>query len=105
MIQLKNAKIAKTSLDIERGLSAWIHVEYDGGGQGFGGYALGGECAHIFIVGVLKALEIESWEKLPGTPVRVQADSGKIYKIGHFLKEQWFDPVSAFRGAGYPKDS
>lgn len=92
---IQNAKVVSTQLGYHDGFGsipmAWVHLEFPPGGQGFGGYVLGGEATHCFVYGVLNALEVESWEKLPGTPCRIDGESTKIRRIGHFLKEQWFD--------------
>lgn len=72
-------------------------------GQGFGGYAfdevtqetrqrMGCAYGMKFIVGILKTLEVNSWERLPGTHIRVERGEHGIARIGHFLKDQWFDP-------------
>lgn len=96
MSEQKNAKIRSTDLGFHDGFgsipNAWLHLEYDHAGQGFGGYALGGAFTHEFIYGILNALEVERWEKLPGTPIRVQVEDGLVRRIGHFIKDQWFDP-------------
>ena len=84
-------------------LTCMIHLDYGGGGQGFGGYAFdrylkdfdrrqGTAWGMEFIRCVLDTLKIEQWEKLPGTPVRVVTTHTKVLKIGHFIEERWFDP-------------
>jgi hypothetical protein len=105
---IRNAKIVKTTLGVEdHGIfSAWLHVDFGGSGQGFGGYALDGKPAKRngqsirrgtafgcdFITGILRTLEVDTWEKLPGTFCRVDGSDGLANRIGHLLKEQWFDP-------------
>ena len=39
---IKNAKIESTKLGFDRGtiMSCWLHLDYGGAGQGFGGYVL-----------------------------------------------------------------
>lgn len=87
--------------------SFWLHLKFDDTGQGFGGYCLdtvpekqniGAQrrptkfgCAAI--MEVLRTLDVETWEKLPGTPVRVRREEpyGRIVSIGHFIKEQWLN--------------
>lgn len=93
---IKNAKIERVSIDTERFLSSWVHLDFGGSGQGFGGYHLGGPAAAAWIAGILDTLEVEKWEDLPGTVVRADHDWGKVYRIGHALKERWFDPEVAF---------
>ena len=102
-IETKNARIKGTHLGQEdHGIfTALLHLDYDGAGQSFGGYALdkpdkesgrlGTEFGCQFIMEVLDTLEVEAWEKLPGTPIRVRASFGKVYAIGHFIKNKWLD--------------
>jgi hypothetical protein len=91
-IEITNAKIARTSLDIERCLTAWLTLEFKSGSQAFGGYVLGGEWGCQFIRSILETVGVESWEALPGKYIRVERDYLKIYRIGHIIKESWFDP-------------
>lgn len=104
-IETKNARIESVRLTIEDHgcLSAWIHLDYGGGGQGFGGYALdrydrieknrvGTAWGCEYVRRILEVLEIPTWEKLPGSLIRVRADHGKVHAIGHPLKDKWFDP-------------
>lgn len=96
-MKIKNAVIQHVSLGFEGHgiLSSFITVNYGGSGQGFGGYAFGGEYTDYWVRGVLKALEVEDWSKLNGTSVRVKVDgdghfNGKIVAIGHIIKDKWF---------------
>ncbi len=76
----------------DRGImTCFIQLDYgDSSSQGFGGYSLGGEYTDKVIKGILKALDVDMWEKLKGTNVRIETDGHKIIAIGHFLKEHWF---------------
>ena len=92
-MEIKNAKITGTSLgNDDRGPSFWVFVDYDAGGQGFGGYKLGGKFTDYVIMGILNAVGVDKWEDLKGKPIRVKGDNSKIQAIGHYLKDQWFDP-------------
>lgn len=106
MIEERNAKIRSTHLGCEDHgiMTVWINLEWEGGGQGFGGYALdqweaarnkriGTAYGMQFIMAILDTLEVERWEKLVGTVVRIRAEYTKVHAIGHFLKDQWFDPA------------
>lgn len=117
-IQTFNARITKTMLGFEDHgiLTIWLYLELDGSGQGFGGYALDDKpldgdrsktgysrqptklCGRA-ITGILQALEVSSWEKLPGTYVRVhKADFfAPITRIGHVIKDRWFSFEDAAR--------
>lgn len=110
-MKTSNARIVSTMLGAEDHgiLSAWIQLDYGNGGQSFGGYALDGKrndelkmrepsvvCGH-FIRRVLQVVGVESWEKLPDTPCRVVHEQGKVHAIGHYLKEEWFNPTDEFK--------
>jgi hypothetical protein len=92
-----NAKVASTFLGFEgHGLPTLsLTFELQGGGmQGSGGYHLGGGCMHQQVTGILKALDIESWDQIKGQNVRVKKAEGyhgKIIAVGHFMNEQWHD--------------
>ena len=104
------AKITSTRLGYEDHgiLTAMLMLEGEEWGQGFGGYGLDGpydkgqkrrlpsiECGR-WVAGILDALEVESWEQLPGQIVRYRRDSAefnaKIVAIGHAYKNRWFTP-------------
>lgn len=70
-------------------MTCYITMDYGASAQSFGGYFLE---RTDFLSKILDVLEVRSWEKLPGTPCRVRHDSGKIFAIGHFIKDQWFNP-------------
>ncbi len=102
-IEIKNAVITAARFDTERGLSAWLTLDYGGSGQGFGGYLLyapkgwaaHGKCmdfAGHFIYRCLEVCEVEDWAKLVGRTIRVKAEHGKVHAIGHIIKDNWFDP-------------
>ncbi len=105
--EMKNAVIRSTTLGVEDHgiLTFFLHLDYDGSGQGFGGYGLdepvhengtfkgrrGTAYGCEAIRRVLEVLGVERWEKLPGTPCRVVAEHTKVNRIGHYLKDQWLD--------------
>lgn len=110
MSERENAIIESTMLGTEdHGIfTCWLSLKFEGCGQGFGGYGLdepthengqfkgrvGSAYGMDFIMGILKALGVESWEALKGTHCRVERSErfGRIDRIGHILKDQWFDP-------------
>lgn len=112
MREIVNAKIRSVTLGYEDHgiLTAVLHLDFGGSGQGFGGYQLdSGLSPHpfkataacgLFIAGVLKTLEIDSWEKLPGQIVRVDGEGHRLMRIGHALKNQWFDPSAELQKLG-----
>jgi len=101
--EIMNAVIKMVSIDTERGLTAWLHLDLGGCGQGFGGYALywpdredmlKGNYAGVFIHRCIEIGGVEKWEQLPGKTIRVIKDSwaGPIEAIGHIIKDDWFYP-------------
>lgn len=107
MPTIENCKIKSTSLGVEDlGIfTAFVWLEGDGWGCGFGGFAfdqwnkdqgrrVGNAFGVEFIRGVLETLEVDTWEKLPGTFLRAECDGvgGGVRKIGHPIKNVWFDP-------------
>lgn len=115
--EIVNAVIKGTSLGYEDHgiLTAWLHLDYGGSQQGFGGYALDsapdkddksmGRKPHAafgaFVKEILAVTDAHSWEKIPGKFVRVKREAGftgDIIAIGHPLKDIWFDPKAVMRG-------
>jgi hypothetical protein len=94
-MQIQNAIITGVEIEGERGLSAWIHLDYGGACQSFGGYMLlGGDknyCAQ-FIRRCLDVGGVNEWSKLVGKAVRVKRVAGIAQAIGHIVKEDWFEP-------------
>ncbi len=105
---IHNAKILDTFLGIEdHGLFTWaITFSYgDGSVQGSGHRVLAmppnykreewthtSDLAGQTILRVVQALDVESWEKLPGTLCRVRRrPGGDIAAIGHYMRDHWFD--------------
>lgn len=100
-----NAKIKSTTLGIEdHGMMIFfIAIEWPGGGASLGGYSLDRHsptkirkgCGHSYqaIRIILETLKVESWEKLPGTLIRIK-DPGAgalLNEIGHILEDRWFN--------------
>lgn len=97
---ISNATVESVSLQIDRGFAVtiWLNVKHESGSQGFGGYCL----AHVdrdpsphlaaWVVGLMRLFGVERWEDIAGKPCRVDSDFGRIYRVGHFLKDEWFDP-------------
>lgn len=111
MMDTHNAKIVDTFLGREdHGIFTYIvTVEYSRGHQGFGIYSLddgtltnegeGFRRGTVFgmemIIQLLDVLGVESWEKLKGTPCRIQVD-GTIKGIGHFMKDRWLNTAELY---------
>lgn len=107
-METKNAIIKSTSLSIEDHgvLSAWLHLDYGGSGQGFGGYMLAPlelkraeatlNFAGIFIARTLQIVGVGKWENLAGKTIRVRIEGGLAREIGHFINDEWFNPREVF---------
>lgn len=110
-IETRNAVIKSTALGYDGSiLSAWLHLEYGGSGQGFGGYGLdappppdnrqAGRQPHavagFFIQRVLEVVGVRKWEDLTGKHVRVRCEHSKLHAIGHILEDNWFEPGVEF---------
>jgi len=108
MREIKNAKITGTFLGKEdHGIATfYINLNYGDGAQSAGTYAIdqpikdengkficrqGTAKGLQAILKILEILEIDSWESLIGKHIRVDSDMGGVYKIGHLLKDKWFD--------------
>lgn len=93
-MSIQNAKIVSTFLGREDHdiPTCFLQLDYDGASQSFGGYNLRNSLRAGFVMDVLDALEAASWEELPGTYIRVDAEQFKIKGIGHITKDNWFYP-------------
>jgi hypothetical protein len=104
MIEIRNAIIKSATLSSEDHgiLSSYLHLDYGGMGQGFGGYCLfnpnfkSKAAAGLWIWRCLEIADVTEWSKLPGRTIRAQGDVNKIHRIGHILKDVWFDPRDEF---------
>jgi hypothetical protein len=113
---MRNAKITSTMLGVEdHGIFTFmLMLDFGDSGQGYGGYALDSWSEPVkrrigtafgceAIMRVLAVLEVASWEKLPGTFVRVEGGgllNGTIDRIGHPLKDKWIDMREMARSGG-----
>jgi hypothetical protein len=105
---IENAIIKSVSLsDEDRGLlSGWVYLEYNSGGQGFGGYALylPKSYAHHNVLShaghwiwrVMQVAGVGNWNDVPGKTVRVRHTWDTVEAIGHITKDDWFDPKKEF---------
>lgn len=109
-LEIKNAVIKSASIDTgDRGLlTAWLELDYGGCFQGFGGYALylpkdfkhptnKGDFAGHFIFRCLQVAEVQNWKSIVGKTIRVKSNQGKVYAIGHIIKDDWFCPSEDFK--------
>lgn len=112
-----NAIIESASIGLDRDifLCMWLQLDYgDGLHQGFGGYVIGGlpnaaagrhheqpNLAADFIVGCLRAADVDKVSQLAGKSIRVRRTDegfgGDIIEIGHITKDdRWFNPKARF---------
>jgi len=108
-MEIKNAIIEKTTLSFaDRGfLDCWLHLDYGGSGQGFGGFALylpksfahheRKSYAGHFLFRVMQIAGVESWDRLVGRTIRVRGGRCDIDAIGHIVKDDWYGPKEEFR--------
>lgn len=112
--EILNAKITSTSLGMEDHgiMTCYLHLEGDGWGCAFGGYALdtwdekrkrrvGVAAGMDALMTLMEILEIGRWEDLAGQYVRCETHGwrGKITKIGHLIKNRWFSFDEYFMNA------
>lgn len=106
MSEILNAKVIKTSIEIEDHgiLTCWLHLEGYGWGCGFGGYTLddydkstksriASSAGFEAIRKIMETLEVNRWEDIAGNYIRCELEygcGGRITKIGHVLKNKWF---------------
>ena len=109
-IEIKNAIIKSVSIDTgDRGLlTAWLHLDYGGSGQGFGGYTLylpkdykhfteKGDFAGHFIFRSMQIADVDQWKNIVGKTVRARIDDGLCTAIGHIVNDDWFCPGDDFK--------
>jgi hypothetical protein len=107
-MKIRNAIITSAIIDMgDRDLlTSWLQLDYGGEGQGFGGYALYFPKSYAqhkllshaghFIFRCMEIAGVDSWHKMVGKTIRVKCDDGKVYAIGHIVKNDWFDPSADF---------
>lgn len=117
MIETRNAVIEKATINSDDHglLSAWLHLDYGGRGQGFGGYALylpksykhstnQKNYAGHFIWRVMEIAGVGEWSALKGKTIRVKCEHSKVHAIGHIINDDWFNPSDDFKGMSGGED-
>lgn len=106
--KIQNAIIDYASLEIEDHgmLSSFVGVVFDGGGQGFGGYALYlpqsfthhkmTSCAGHYLYRCMEIAGVENWKDMKGKAIRIYGTWNKIKAIGHIVNDDWFIPSLDF---------
>lgn len=107
-MEVRNAIIESADItDSDRGLlDCWLHLDYGGSGQGFGGWALYlpksyahhelKSVAGHFIWRCMEIAGVSNWSQMKGRTIRVKCEHNKISAIGHIVKDDWFDPSADF---------
>ena len=104
-----NAIITGANITIkERGfLDCWIHLDYGGLHQSFGGYTLYLPKTYtnhnvLSVAGhhIFRLMEIagaEDWSEMTGKSIRVKRDGGiQVVSVGHIIKDDWYTPKDDF---------
>lgn len=111
-MMIENGIITDADIKFSGGfiLDCWLMLQFEGTGQGFGGYVLGGNpfdttaaCARHdrqknlaadFIGGVMAVAGVESFSELKGKVIRVERETlmGPIIAIGHPINDRWYRP-------------
>lgn len=99
MVLIQNAIIDNATIEIEGHgiLSSMVYLGYgEGDCQGFGGYSLEKHALSSWVRNMFRVCDVDKWSDLAGRSIRVELDApyGKIIKVGHYLKDEWFDPSS-----------
>lgn len=88
--------------------SFYLMIKFDGSVQGFGGYTLDDiplksmgnrqptKYGMAVLMKILQVLNVDNWEDLNGTSVRVERKDGLLVRLGHFLKDDWVDCIKIF---------
>jgi hypothetical protein len=97
-IEIKNAIIENTFLGIEYHdiFTFYLDLDYGEETQRAGGYVLGNKydfnrAGIEMIREILEIVNVNSWEKLKGRPIRVKASDERVYAIGNLLKDKWLN--------------
>lgn len=103
---IENAKITSVSISMaDHGcLTFTIYIEGDGWFCSFGNRVAGHGCLDsnywdatgsslVAIMKILDTVGVETWESLEGSYIRVESNGwgGKVKKIGHIIRDKWFD--------------
>lgn len=101
-----NAAIRSASLsNADNGvLSSFVYLDYERSGQGFGGFVLyrGSFSDSRFnytghwIWRCMEVAGVTEWADLPGKNIRAEIKGGRVYRIGHIIKDVWFCPSEEF---------
>lgn len=122
---IENGRITNADILFSRGfiLDCWLTLEFEGSGQGFGGFVLGGNpfdddaraarhgeqpnLAADFIGGIMAIADVEKFSDLKGKVIRVERETsmGPIVAIGHPFKDHWYRPTERFAALGLEKSA
>lgn len=103
--QIKNAVIRDVLIGItDQGIfTCWLVIGLGGQSQGYGGFNLGANnSAHDFITSVLNVVAVKDIKGLIGKAIRIDHTQEKIFRVGHYLDEKWFDYETSSKLVGGP---
>jgi len=103
-IPIKNARIVSTHLGPSHGTAFTFSLELDNGhgtrnvgNLDMGSYNKpmeryeGWSGAIPILIEIMKVVGVESWEDLPGKYIRYKESPGRVYAIGHIIKNNWLE--------------
>ena len=96
--EIRNAVIEKAVISKDDGfLCIWLFLDYGGIQQGFGGWVTycpkqNYDAAGFYIMRIMEVVGVDDWKDLEGKTIRVNCSRTKVKKIGHIVKNDWFEP-------------
>lgn len=94
MTEIKNAVISEVfiGLNDKEILTAWVIVNFGMAKQGFGGLDFSvDKNAVTFLASVMAVVGVSCVADLTGKAVRVEHDLKKIYAIGNYVENKWYN--------------
>lgn len=91
-MEIRNARIGMVTLKHEKDgtFTCYLYLNCGTENRKFGGNILDMGGAD-FLIKILDVAGVRNWEDLEGKSIRVKADSSKIYAIGNYLEDKWFE--------------
>ena len=109
-MEIRTAIINRTTITIGKHehLSIWLHLDYGGGGQKFGGYALYlpssykdhsiKSMAGHFLFRCMEIAGVTEWDQMAGRAIRAKCYQNNVHAIGNIIRDDWFNPDKDFIG-------
>lgn len=94
MTEIKNAVISEVFIGFSTNneLTSWIIMNFGIAKQGFGGldFSINNNAVN-FLASVLAVVGVAKTNDLIGKAVRVEHDRAKIYAIGNYVEDRWYN--------------